>query len=99
MLTWYKASLTMDQIISGRNEEIRKDFSYVLRLLTFRNPKLFLLSVKNDRGVELFISPGSVKEMQDLIKKYDFSLDRKPKGEKISLILGDEVEFRKLFSA
>ena len=97
-MPWYKKTLTMKEIIEGKNEEIRKEFSYKYRTMNFRPKNMFLLSLKKpDQGVELYISPSSVFHINPVIDKFSFVPDDHPGQGKISLIVGDEEEFKKMF--
>ncbi|MBN1521732.1 MAG: hypothetical protein JW928_04295 [Candidatus Aureabacteria bacterium] len=97
-MPWYVKSMTVEEIISGKNEEIRRSFSYVYRMTNFRPKDMFLLAAtKPDSGVELFISPSSVFHVKPIIDRYGFMPDFRPDASRIKLIVGDEREFKKLF--
>ena len=96
-MPWYKKSLTMQEIIEGKNEEIRKDFSYIFRTMNFRPRNMFLISITKKEGVELYISPSSVFHVMRIMEKHSFTPDSHPNGGKITLIVGDEKEFKEMF--
>jgi len=96
-MPWYKKSLTVNQIINGTNENIRKEFSYIYKMLTFRPKDMFLVSQTDaSKGVSLYISPGSVKHVQGIIDKYTFLQDVKPTDKKIIVIVGEQEDFKKI---
>ena len=98
-MPWYSKTLTMQEIIDSKNEEIRRSFSYIYRTKNFRPKNMFLISArKPDKGVELFISPSSVNLMADVISEHSFQISNSPSGSRLTLILGDEEEFKSQFS-
>ena len=94
-MSWYKKTVSMYEIVQGINEQIRKEFSYTYRMVTFKPEKMFLISSNTAKDVELFISPDSVEHVQDIIEKYGFQISGKPAGGKIILIVGDQDAFEK----
>ena len=98
-MPWYSKALTMQEIIDGKNEEIRRSFSYIYRSKNFRPKNMFLISArKPDKGVELFFSPSSVDLMADIISEHSFKVSDSPSGNRLTLIFGDEEEFKSQFS-
>jgi len=96
-MPWYKKTLTMQEIIEGKNEEVRKEFSYIFRTMNFRPKNMLLISVTKEQSVEFYISPSSAFHVMPVIEKHSFVSGNHPGEGKIALIVGEEAEFKEMF--
>lgn len=96
-MKWYKVSLTNEQIKRGVHTAIQDDFTSLWMEVNAPEDAAMFDSIKTaGKGITLYLSPGSVKFMIDIINQYLGEETERPKINEVGLLVGNNKAWEML---